>query len=101
MPRSVTPPADGAECGFADQIESPRRSRGVARALVVQRRSLVRPVTSSARPGSFFARVGTCRASPAAPLGVPATARRLLPLAPLLRRFRSSCQPQPQTLPVA
>jgi len=32
MPRSVTPPADGAECGFAGQIkiapqESRRRSR--------------------------------------------------------------------------
>ena len=89
MNRSVTPPADGAkECGFADQIESPRRSRAVARALVVQRRSLVWPVTSSARGGSFLARPGTCRAGPAAPLGVPATARRLLPLSPLLRRFR-------------
>ena len=42
MPRSVTPPADGAECGFAGQTQSPRRSRAVARALVVQRRS--RPV---------------------------------------------------------
>ena len=37
----------------------------------VQRQSLVWPVTASARPGSFLARVGTCRASPAAPLAVP------------------------------
>ena len=94
MGRTVTPPADGAECGFAVESKSPRRSRAVARALVVQRRSLVWPVTASARPGSFLARPGTCRAGPAAPLGVPATARRLLPL-PLKR------QPQPQTLPVA
>ena len=61
--------------------------------MVAQRRSLVWPVTASARGGSFLARPGTRRASPAAPLGVPATARRLLPL-PLKR------QPQPQTLPL-
>jgi len=67
------------------ESKSPRRSRAVARALVAQRRSLVWPVTASARPGSFLARVGTCRAGPAAPLGVPATARRLLPLSPLLK----------------
>jgi len=57
MPRSVTPPADGAECGFADRMETPRRSRAVARALVVQRRSLVWPVTASARGRSFQGRV--------------------------------------------
>ena len=57
------------------------------------RRSLVWPVTASARGRSFLADPGTCRAGPAAPLGVPATARRLLPL-PLKR------QPQPQTLPL-
>jgi len=94
MNRSVTPPANGAkECGFADQIKSPRRSRAVARALVVQRRSLVWPVTSSARGGSFLARPGTCRAGPAAPLGVPATARRLLPLSPVASLLFASLMP--------
>jgi len=88
MNRVVTPPADGAECGFAGQTQSPRRSRAVARALVVQRRSLVWPVTASARPGSFLAWVGTCRAGPAAPLAVPATARRLLPLPLRVSRSR-------------
>ncbi len=79
----------GAESAASPmEWKRPRRSRAVARALVAQRQSLVWPVTSSARPGSFLARVGTCRAGPAAPLGVPATARRLLPLSPLLRRFR-------------
>lgn len=58
-------------------------SRASARAVDVQRRSLVWPVTSSARGGSFLARPGTCRAGPAAPLGVPTTARRLLPLSPV------------------
>jgi len=73
----------GAECGYRRwNRKRPRRSRAVARALVVQRQSLVWPVTSSARSGSFFARPGTCRASPAAPLGLPVTARRQLPLLP-------------------
>ena len=65
LPRSlptaggVTPPADGAECGFAGQTQSPRRSRAVARALVVQRRPLVWPVTASARGRSFQGRVAS------------------------------------------
>jgi len=43
-------------------------------------------VTMSSRPGLLrCARPGTHRATG---LGVPATARRLLPLSPLLRRFR-------------
>lgn len=73
----------GAECGCADGWKRPRRHRAVARALVAQRRSLVWPVTASARGRSFLADPGTCRAGPAAPLGVPATARRLLPLSPV------------------
>jgi hypothetical protein len=74
----------GAESAASPmEWKRPRRSRAVARALVAQRQSLVWPVTSSARPGSFLARVGTCRAGPAALLGVPATARRLLPLSPV------------------
>ena len=65
MNRTVTLPALwGESSGFADKVKSPRRHRASARALVAQRQSLVWPVTSSARPG-------TCRASPAAPLGVP------------------------------
>jgi len=72
MPRTVTLPALwGESSGFADEVKSPRRSRAVARALDVQRQSLVWPVTASARGGSFFARPGTCRASSAAPLAVP------------------------------
>jgi hypothetical protein len=49
-------------------------SRASARAVVVR---AALGVTMSARPGSFFARVGTHRATG---LGVPATARRQLPL---------------------
>jgi hypothetical protein len=72
MNRSVTLPADGGGVRLAPvEWKRPRRHRAVARALVVQRRSLVWPVTSSARGGSFLARPGTCRAGPAAPLGVP------------------------------
>jgi len=52
-------------------LRLPGTSRAFTRSVVVQRRSLVWPVTSSARGGSFLARPGTCRASPAAPLGVP------------------------------
>jgi hypothetical protein len=72
MNRSVTLPADGGGVRLAPvEWKRPRRHRAVARALVVQRRSLVWPVTSSARRGSFLARPGTCRAGPAASLGVP------------------------------
>jgi len=71
MNRTVTLPAMGRIERLRRGIKSPRRHRASARAVDVQRQSLVWPVTSSARPGSFLARVGTCRASPAAPLGVP------------------------------
>jgi hypothetical protein len=72
MNRTVTLPADGANRAASPmKSKSPRRHRASARAVVVQRQSLVWPVTSSARGGSFLARPGTCRASPAAPLAVP------------------------------
>jgi len=72
MNRSVTPPADGGGVRLAPMDRKrPRRSRAVAIALDVQRQSLVWPVTASARGRSFLADPGTCRASPAAPLGVP------------------------------
>lgn len=63
MRRSVMPDA---------VANAPGIRHAVARAVVVQRRSLVWPVTSSARGRSFLTGPGTCRASPAAPLGVPA-----------------------------
>jgi len=72
MNRSVTPPANGGGVRLAPMDRKrPRRSRAVARALDVQRQSLVWPVTASARGGSFLADPGTCRASPAASLAVP------------------------------
>jgi hypothetical protein len=85
----------GAECPGKPGMESkrPRRHRAVARALVVQRRSLVWPVTASAQGRSFLADPGTCRAGPAAPLGVPATARRLLPLSPVAPLLFASLMP--------
>jgi len=79
----------------------PRRHRAVARALVVQRQSLGWPVTSSARGGSFLARPGTCRAVPAAPLGVPATARRLLPLSPVALLLFATLMPAAAADPCA
>ena len=95
MRRSVTPPADGGGVRIAPvELKCPRRCRAVARALYAQRRSLVWPVTASARGGSFLARPGTCLASPAAPLGVPQP-----PVGSSL--CRAARQPLPQTLPVA
>jgi hypothetical protein len=92
----------GAESAASPmEWKRPRRSRAVARALVAQRQSLVWPVTSSARPGSFLARVGTCRAGPAAPLGVPATARRLLPLSPVAPLLFASLMPAAAADPCA
>jgi hypothetical protein len=94
MNRSVTLPADGGGVRLAPvEWKRPRRHRAVARALVVQRRSLVWPVTASARGRSFLADPGTCRAGPAAPLGVPATARRLLPLSPVAPLLFASLMP--------
>ena len=99
MPRSVTPPADGAECGFAGQMEiAPQESR---------RRSRLGSSTAVAS----LARHGICspRLVPRRPRHMPrrssrslwcaVAARRLLPLAPLLASLSlRSCQPQPQTL---
>ena len=102
MNRSVTLPADGGGVSRQAGIgwKRPRRHRAVARAVVVQRRSLVWPVTSFARGGfplrgtaSQLADPGTCRAVPAAPLGVPATARRLLPLSPVAPLLFASLMP--------
>lgn len=80
----------GAECPGKPGLESkrPRRHRAVARALVVQRRSLVWPVTASAR---WRLVPRTPRHMPrrsSRSLGCAVAARRLLPLSPLLRRFR-------------
>ena len=102
MSRSVTLPADGGGVRLAPvEWKRPRRHRAVARALVVQRRSLVWPVTSSARGGSFLAHPGTCRAGPAASLGVPATARRLLPLPPVAPLLFASLMPAAAANPSA
>ena len=96
MNRSVTPPANGGEVRL-------RRLNGNAPAGVAPslapwtfgRRSLVWPVTASARGRSFLADLGTCRAGPAAPLGVPATARRQLPLPLRVSRFASAAAADP------
>jgi hypothetical protein len=61
MRRSVMPDAVASLLGIRHAF---------TRAVVVQRQSLVWPGTSSARGGSFLARPGTCRASPAAPLAL-------------------------------
>src|SRR5690606_34195232 len=83
----------GREVGFTISSKPPRRHRASARAVTFGWQSLVWPGTSSARGGSFLARPGTCRASPAAPLGVPTAARRLLPLSPLQESLFASLVP--------
>jgi hypothetical protein len=79
----------GAESAASPmEWKRPRRHRAVARALVAQRRSLVWPVTSSAR---WRLVPRTPRHMPrraSRSLGCAVAARRLLPLSPLLRRFR-------------
>jgi hypothetical protein len=89
MNRSVTLPADGGGVRLAPvEWKRPRRHRAVARALVVQRRSasLARHVICSWRLVPRTPRHMPRHASRS--LGCAVAARRLLPLSPLLRRFR-------------